>query len=58
MCCEEFKQLCWKSWGDEYVILGFDRSTEIKEIIVFWMRAKTHTLNVFRKLKLFEVLKK
>ena len=50
---DEFKQLCRKSWGDENNCLPSDGSKNMMEDTVFLMKAKTHTLNAFRKLNLF-----
>ena len=41
---DEYKDLCRKSWEEDYDYLYIDRSKkkEIKENIVFVMKAKTH----------------
>ena len=45
---DEFKELCRKSWEDEYIIyVLIDLNREIKEDIVFVMKAKTHIENAF-----------
>ena len=43
MSYDEFKELCRKSWEEDYNYLCIDRSKkEIKEDIVFVMKAKKH----------------
>ena len=47
---DEFKSLCRESWKDEYNCLGIDRSKwQIKEKILFKLKAKTCIQNVFQK---------
>ena len=56
MSYEELKQFCRESWEEEYIYLCIDISQEreIRENILFVMKAKTHILNVPRKDKFFQ----
>ena len=54
MSYDEFKQLCRKSWEEDYSYLCGDRSTKtVKEDFVFVMNSKTLILNVVVKQNLF-----
>ena len=57
MSYDEFKEICRKSWEEDYNYLCIDRSKrEIKEDIVFVMRAKTHIKNALLKRNLFDYI--
>ena len=52
MSYDQFKQLCRKSWKRNIIIFVLiDVKREIKEDIVFVIKAKAHIMNVFLKRK-------
>ena len=50
---EEFKEMCHNAWSEKFNYLCIDMTKKMKVNIVFSMKAKTHILNVFQKLNLF-----
>ena len=52
---DEFKEMCNKAWSERFNYLFIDMTKiKMKVNIVFSTKAKTLTLNVFVKLKLFK----
>ena len=50
---DEYKKMCRKAWIEKVNYLCFDKTkNELFVNIVFSMKAKTHILNVFVKVKL------
>ena len=53
---DEFKEMCHKAWSERFNYLCIDISKKMMVIIVFSMKIKTHKLNVFVKLNLFDYI--